>query len=89
MKRIVRFIFGYVILLAVSLAYLIPSIPKTRLGWIVLIILAPPGYLLGEWLGGKFSGSWGEGTFLRKAVKATILVIVTLMAMIIAVVFRA
>ena len=88
MKRIGWFIFGYLLLLGASLPYLLPPVPKTKLGWIVLIVFAPPGYLFGEWLGGRISAPWGERTFLRKVLKATVLIIVTL-ALIIAVgIFR-
>lgn len=87
MKRVGWFIFGYVLLLAASLPYLIPPVPRTKLGWIVLIVLAPPGYH-GEWFAAKISEPWGERTLLRKALKATILVIVTLMLIIVAGVLR-
>ena len=66
-KRIAWFLFGYIILLVVSVPYLIPPIPKTKLGWLGLLVIGPPGYLLGEWLVGKFSAPWGESNRLLKA----------------------
>jgi hypothetical protein len=45
-KRTAWFLLAYAILLVVSLPYLIPPIPKTKLGWLVLLALGPPGYLL-------------------------------------------
>lgn len=76
-------------LLVFSLPYLIPPIPKTKLGWLALLVLGPLGYLFGEWLGEKFSGPWGESNLLLSALKATGLITFVLMAMIMWVLFTA
>jgi hypothetical protein len=77
-KRVGWFVFVYIVLLAVTLLELGPPIPKTRLGWIILLLVAPPVYLLAEWLGERFSDRWGERTRLQKALKAGCLIVVGL-----------
>ena len=88
MNRVGGFVFGYVVLVVLSLPYLIPPVPKSKLGRILVLLLAPPGYLLGEWLGGKFSESWEERTLLQKAIKAGCLIVVSLAFIIVVGLFR-
>jgi hypothetical protein len=91
-KRVGWLVFVYILLLAGTLPHLIPPIPKTRLGWIVLFLLAP-GYLLGGWLVERFSERfperWGERTSLQKTLKAVCLIVVGLALIIALGLFRA
>jgi len=47
----VGYVFISVIITAIALAYLWPHIPKTTVGWLLLLVLAPPVYVLLELLG--------------------------------------
>ncbi len=49
-KTIGLYLFGIIILWAVVILQFVPSPPFTVLGWIFLLVLGPPLYLLGEWV---------------------------------------
>jgi hypothetical protein len=49
LKTIGLYVFGIVIIWAVVILQFLPNLPLTVLGWIFLLVLGPPLYLLGEW----------------------------------------
>jgi hypothetical protein len=69
------FLLGYALVAVAALPYLVSPIPRTVFGWVVLLLAAPPLYLIGEWAGEKLSADWGEKTVVRRVAKATLLVV--------------
>jgi hypothetical protein len=49
LKTIGLYVFGIIIIWAVVILQFLPNIPSTLFGWIFLLVLGPPLYLLGEW----------------------------------------
>ena len=49
LKSIGLYVFGIIIICAVVILQFLPNLPSTVLGWIFLLVLGPPLYLLGEW----------------------------------------
>jgi hypothetical protein len=49
-KTIGLYLFAILIIWAVVILQFVPSLPSTVLGWIFLVVLGPPLYLLGEWV---------------------------------------
>ncbi len=74
-KRVTLVAAGYVLLLAAL--YWFP-VPRSGLGWAAFLLLAPPLYLFGEWIGGRVAGSWWESSLLGKAIKAALLIVIVL-----------
>ena len=64
----------YLVVAIAALSYFIPPFPKSLAGWSVLLIFAPPLYILGEWLGEKVSAAWGESNLAFKTAKAFLLI---------------
>lgn len=48
-RAIGLYLFGIIIIWAVVILQFVPNLPSTVLGWISLLVLGPPLYLLGEW----------------------------------------
>ena len=71
-------------LAALSLA---PHLPRTLLGWIVFVVVAPPIGLIGEMAAEKFVSGWGERNIVQKVLKASALVAMVLVLLIALVVF--
>lgn len=76
-------VLAYIVLVFAVLIALAPFLPKTALGWGILLLLGPPLYLAGSWLGEKFSEPWGESTPLRKTAKALGLIVAAIVFMIV------
>ncbi len=49
LKTIGLYVLGIIIIWAVVILQFLPNLPSTVLGWIFLLVLGPPLYLLGEW----------------------------------------
>lgn len=47
-KTIGLYLLSIIIIWAVVIVQFVPSLPSTVLGWILLLVLGPPLYLLGE-----------------------------------------
>jgi hypothetical protein len=67
-KRFGWFIIFYVVSLVGVLPFVTP--PTTRTGWILLVLLAPPGIVFGEWLSGRLFDGLEERTRLQKGLRA-------------------
>lgn len=50
LKTIGLYVFGIIIIWAAVVLQFLPNLPSTVLGWIFLLVLGPPLYLLGEWV---------------------------------------
>lgn len=79
---------GYVVVAIVAIAGFVPPFPRSAAGWGALLLLAPPLYLCGEWLGEKLAGNWGERSRLAKVVKATLFVVVAVTILVLVTVFQ-
>jgi hypothetical protein len=49
LKTIGLYLFGIIIIWTVVILQFLPNLPSTVLGWVFLLVLGPPLYLLGEW----------------------------------------
>ena len=49
LKTIGLYVFGIIIIWAVVIFQFFPNLPSTLFGWVFLLVLGPPLYLLGEW----------------------------------------
>ena len=49
-KTIGLYLFAILIIWAVVILQFVPNLPSTVLGWIFLVVLGSPLYLLGEWV---------------------------------------
>lgn len=83
-KRVALVIAFYLFLVAISALYWFPSIPRSTRGWVIFLVLAPPLYLFGEWIGDRATRPWWESSFLGKAIKAILFVVAALVLIIVA-----
>jgi hypothetical protein len=75
-RVIVGVAFAWLLLLFVSAFYWFPPLPRTTRGWLFFVLLAPPLYVLGEWLGERFDRPWWESSLAGKIVKAILFIAV-------------
>ena len=74
-RRLLLGVFAYVVIALAALPYFVPPLPKSPTGWVLLLVFAPPIYILGEWIGETISGEWGEHSRLAKIAKAGLFVL--------------
>ena len=77
-KRVALVLSVYVFLVAMSALYWFPPIPRSTIGWLTFLLLAPPLYLVGEWIGDRVTRPWWESSLLGKAIKTVLFVLVAL-----------
>lgn len=81
--RVLAGVAAYVAVAILALPYAIPPLPRSIAAWVLLMIFAPPLYILGEWISEKMSGSWGESHPVAKFAKALLFVLFGLILIII------
>ena len=86
-RRIGWFILVYLVLVGVTLPVVLLIHPRSKLGWLLSLLLAPPIYLAAEWAGGKLFEPLGESTPLRKVAKAGCIILGYLLLFMVWVVF--
>lgn len=74
-RRLLLGMFSYVVIAVAALPHFVPPLPKSVTGWVLLLVFAPPIYILGEWIGDKISGEWGEHSRPAKLAKACLFVL--------------
>ena len=87
-KRIALGATFYIALAALLALYWFPVVPRSALGWLLFVLIAPALYLLGEWLGELVDRPWWESSALGKTIKATLMVVTALVLIVVGALLR-
>lgn len=80
--RLASLVAGWLLVAGLAALALAPNVPRTLLGWIVFVVVAPPLYLVGELAAEKYVSGWGERNLVQKFLKASALVAMALVILI-------
>jgi hypothetical protein len=72
-RRILGFVVGWLVLVAISWLYVMPYVRSSVPDWIALIVFGPPAYLLAESVGESLFAPWRGSTRAERITRVVVL----------------